>query len=189
VDQNINLSNTSEEYKILFTGHMGSGKTTAIGTISDIAPIRTEAVNTTPGIAAKLMTTVGLDYGEISLDNGDRVRLYGTPGQSRFAALWTILARGSLGAVILLNHSQPDASKKLDEFLGAFEGLIRETGAVIGVTHTDLAPELTFEPYYAVLDERSMVLPVIPMDPRKREDVLAAIDALFNMIEANWVEV
>jgi signal recognition particle receptor subunit beta len=178
-----------EGYKILFTGHMGAGKTTAIAAISDITPISTEALNTTPGMAEKLMTTVGLDYGQISLESGERIRLYGTPGQSRFAALWTILARGAIGAVILLNHSRADACERLDEFLGAFEGMIKETGAVIGVTHTDLAPELSFEPYYLVLEKRSMVLPVIPMDPRKREDVLGAIDALFSLIEADWVEV
>lgn len=179
----------TNEHKILFTGHMGAGKTTAIATISDIEPVRTEALNTTPDFSSKLMTTVGLDYGEIWLESGERVRLYGTPGQSRFAALWTILARGAIGAVILLNHSRPDACQQLDAFLSAFEGLIRSNGAVIGVTHTDLAPEIPFEPYYDVLEARSMVLPVIPIDPRKREDVLDAIDALFSLIEANYVEV
>ncbi|MEZ5401617.1 MAG: hypothetical protein R2729_18230 [Bryobacteraceae bacterium] len=174
------------EHKILFTGHMGAGKTTAIATISDIEPVRTEAYNTTPSISAKLMTTVGLDYGEIWLESGERVRLYGTPGQSRFAALWTILARGAIGAVILLNHSRPDAREQLDEFLGAFEGLIAETGAVIGVTHTDLAPNVSFEPYFETLARWEMVLPVMPLDPRKREDVLGAIDALFSLIEAGW---
>jgi uncharacterized protein len=183
------MFSSSNEHKILFTGHMGAGKTTAIATISDIAPVRTEALNTTPGVSAKLMTTVGLDYGEIWLDNGERVRLYGTPGQSRFAALWTILARGAIGAVILLNHSRPDACEQLESFLDAFAGLIQANGAVIGVTHTDLAPELPFEPYYELLEKRGLVLPVIPMDPRKREDVLDAIDALFSLIEANWVEV
>jgi signal recognition particle receptor subunit beta len=177
------------EHKILFTGHMGAGKTTAIASISDIAPIRTERINTTPGVAEKLMTTVGLDYGEITLSGRERVRLYGTPGQSRFAALWTILARGAIGAVILLNHSRPDASERLDDFLGAFKGLIAETGAVIGVTHFDLAPEVSFQPYYEVLEKRSMVLPIIQVDPRKREDVLGLIDALFSFIEAGWVEI
>jgi signal recognition particle receptor subunit beta len=178
-----------EEHKILFTGHMGAGKTTAIATISDTAPVKTEALNTTPDVAAKLMTTVGLDYGEILLDNGDRVRLYGTPGQSRFAALWTILARGALGAIILLNHSRPDACKQLDSFISAFRGLIKEAGAVVGVTHVDLAPERSFEPYFEVLEAHSVVIPVIPLDPRKREDVLAAIDALFSLVEATCAEV
>jgi signal recognition particle receptor subunit beta len=176
------------EHKILFTGHMGAGKTTAIAAISDIAPVRTEAVNTMQGVTAKLMTTVGLDYGEITLDSGEHIRLYGTPGQSRFAALWTILARGALGAVILLNHSLPDSTERLEEFLDAFKGLICETGAVIGVTHTDLAPQIPFEPYYEALEKRSMVLPVLAMDARNRQDVLGAIDALLSLVEANWEE-
>src|SRR6516164_9642094 len=160
------------EHKILFTGHMGAGKTTAIAAISDIAPVRTEAINTMQGVTAKLMTTVGLDYGEITLDSGEHIRLYGTPGQSRFAALWTILARGALGAVILLNHSLPDATDRLDEFLKAFRGLIEEAGAVVGVTHSDMAPHISFEPYYRILEKRRMVLPVIPLDARNRHDVV-----------------
>jgi signal recognition particle receptor subunit beta len=176
------------EYKILFTGHMGAGKTTAIAAISDIAPVRTEAVNTTRGIAGKLFTTVGLDYGEITLETGEHIRLYGTPGQSRFASLWTILARGALGAVILLNHSLPDATDRLDEFLKAFRGLIEEAGAVVGVTHSDMAPHISFEPYYRILEKRRMVLPVIPLDARNRHDVVGAIDALLRLVEANWDE-
>ena len=69
------------EYKINVTGTMGAGKTTAISAISDVAPLRTEADNTAQDEHAKATTTVALDYGEIALPNGDRIRLYGTPGQ------------------------------------------------------------------------------------------------------------
>ena len=72
------------EYKIIITGTMGAGKTTAIAAISDVAPITTEAVNSDRSSSNKASTTVALDYGEVALDGGDRVRLYGTPGQVRF---------------------------------------------------------------------------------------------------------
>ena len=89
-----------KEYKILFTGSVGAGKTTAIGQISDVPPLVTDVRNTDRSVD-KPLTTVGLDYGEFALDTGDRVRLFGTPGQSRFDFMWQILARNALGLVIL----------------------------------------------------------------------------------------
>ncbi|RYF71597.1 MAG: GTP-binding protein, partial [Comamonadaceae bacterium] len=62
-----------KEYKILFTGSMGAGKTTAIGCISEIAPVITDVQNTDAS-ASKARTTVGLDYGLLTLDSGDRIR-------------------------------------------------------------------------------------------------------------------
>ena len=67
------------EHKILFTGTMGAGKTTAIAAVSEIPPMRTDVRNTDDSVS-KATTTVGLDYGELTLDNGEKLRLYGTPG-------------------------------------------------------------------------------------------------------------
>ena len=69
-----------KEYKILFTGTMGAGKTTAIGAVSEAPPIVTDVQNTDKSVA-KEMTTVGLGFGVITLESGDRVRLFGTPGR------------------------------------------------------------------------------------------------------------
>ena len=79
------------EYKLLFTGPMGAGKTTAIAAVSEVAPVITDVQNTDQSVL-KERTTVGLDFGLLSLDNGDRIRLFGTPGQMRFDFLWKILA-------------------------------------------------------------------------------------------------
>lgn len=96
-----------KEYKLLITGTMGAGKTTAIRAISDIEPIVTDVVNHDKSVD-KERTTVGLDYGMLTLDSGDRIRLFGTPGQARFDFLWKILARKALGLVILIDNSRPD---------------------------------------------------------------------------------
>ena len=85
------------EYKILITGTMGAGKTTAIAAISEVPPIMTDVQNNDTS-NSKLTTTVGLDYGELSLDGGDKLRIYGTPGQERFAFMWKVLAKGALKA-------------------------------------------------------------------------------------------
>ena len=69
------------EYKILFTGTMGAGKTTAIASVSETPPIMTDVANTDTSVA-KARTTVGLDFGMLTLDSGDRIRLFGTLGQS-----------------------------------------------------------------------------------------------------------
>ena len=86
--------NAPREIKILFTGSMGAGKTTAIASVSDVAPVQTEAVNSDLSQHSKTHTTVAMDYGEVQLAGGDRLRLYGTPGQRRFNVMWQILGRG-----------------------------------------------------------------------------------------------
>jgi signal recognition particle receptor subunit beta len=126
------------EHKILFTGTMGAGKTTAIAAVSEIAPIRTEVRNSDASVA-KATTTVGLDYGELTLDNGEKLRLYGTPGQIRFDFMWRILARGALGLVILVDNSRPDPLADLDVYLDGFAELIEKTACVIGVGRTETA--------------------------------------------------
>jgi signal recognition particle receptor subunit beta len=68
------------EYKIVFTGTMGAGKTTAIAAISETPPVVTDVANNDASLA-KAKTTVGLDFGQLTLDTGDRLRLFGTPGR------------------------------------------------------------------------------------------------------------
>ena len=87
------------EYKIVFTGTVGAGKTTAIAAISESRPVVTDVPNT-DGSVAKQLTTVGLDFGMVTLEGGQRLRLFGTPGQARFDFLWAILARNALGLVV-----------------------------------------------------------------------------------------
>ena len=72
------------QHKIIFAGPVGAGKTTAIGAISDIPPITTDAVASDMTANRKPNTTVAMDYGLMKLDGLERVHLYGTPGQERF---------------------------------------------------------------------------------------------------------
>lgn len=80
-----------QQYKIVFGGTMGAGKSAAIKTLSDVAVISTEAVNTDTQAHSKLLTTVGIDYGEIKLDDDTKIGLYGTPGQDRFDFMWILI--------------------------------------------------------------------------------------------------
>ncbi len=72
-----------QQHKIVFGGTMGAGKSEAIKMLSDIPVIETEAINTDIDAHSKYLTTVGIDYGEIILDEETKIGLYGTPGQER----------------------------------------------------------------------------------------------------------
>jgi signal recognition particle receptor subunit beta len=172
-----------EEHKILFTGTMGSGKTTAISAVSAIRTVNTEASNTEKGLLAKATTTVGFDYGEVDVGDGSVLRLYGTPGQKRFEFMWRIIARGAMGLVVLVDNSRPDPIEDLSEYLDNFRSIVKTGSAVIGVGRTQSHARPSLEDYYSYLGHKDLLLPVFEVDVRKTEDVLMLLDVLFNMLE------
>lgn len=175
--------NTPREIKILITGPMGAGKTTAIGAVSEVAPVKTEAVNSDLAQHAKTHTTVALDYGEVQLAGGDRLRLYGTPGQKRFNVMWQILAKGAFGVVILIDMTRPDPVADLMDYAKDFADVIRNSSGVIGVGRSSENTRITSAELHAALAELGLPLPLFAVDIRKREDVLLLLEALFSQIE------
>src|SRR5262245_42830800 len=124
---------SAHELKIVFTGPMGAGKTTAIRAISDVAPVSTEVGNHDRQTFNKDSTTVALDYGELALENGTSVRLYGTPGQGRFAFMWEIIGRGALGVILLLDASSATAKADLTTFVDVFRRTDPDQPFVVGI--------------------------------------------------------
>ncbi|HBK57325.1 MAG TPA: GTP-binding protein [Xanthomonadales bacterium] len=177
----------STEYKILFTGTMGAGKTTAIATVSEIPPLVTDVRNSDASIA-KAETTVGLDFGQISLDGGHRVRLFGTPGQVRFDFLWKILVRNALGLIILADNSRPDPLADLTTYLDGFAEELDRVPCAIGVGRMEGHPSPDIDAYADRLAAKGRMFPVIPVDVRRRDDVLLLIDTLLAQIEAGLMD-
>ncbi|WP_329266688.1 GTP-binding protein [Streptomyces sp. NBC_01451] len=112
--------------KLVVAGGFGVGKTTAIGAISDIKPLRTEEVLTAhsaatdslDGVEAKTTTTVAFDFGRVGWDDPEHLELYlfGTPGQPRFWNLWHDLSAGAFGAVVLADTRRLESSYPAADF-------------------------------------------------------------------------
>lgn len=171
------------EVKLIVAGSVAAGKTTAIKTISDIVPIRTDVKASDHVGLLKSHTTVAMDYGELSLPDGQKLRIYGTPGQRRYDFMSKILCRGALGLVVLIDNRVKDPLAELEYYSYVFSDLINESAMVVGVTHRDeaLEPGLTkYEHYLQVLQKP---WPVFTVDPRNKADVVTLLDALVAMLE------
>jgi signal recognition particle receptor subunit beta len=107
-DRNGGSSRIPTALKILIAGGFGAGKTTMVGSVSEIRPLQTEEVLTAvegaddlSGVEGKTTTTVTMDFGRITITDDLQLYLFGTPGQDRFWFLWDELSEGALGAVVL----------------------------------------------------------------------------------------
>ncbi len=172
------------QYKIIFTGPVGAGKTTAISTISDAAPIKTDAAASDMTKDRKASTTVAMDYGVMNLDGGEKVHLYGTPGQERFDFMWDILTVGGIGLILLLDNTRADPFQDMRFFLDAFDQFINDTAVAIGVTQMDISNTPTISDYQRQLQTMGMKPPpVFAVDARVYSDVSLLVQSLLYSID------
>ena len=170
-------------YKIVFTGPVGAGKTTAITSISDFAPLKTDANASDMTREIKDTTTVALDYGTVRLDGGECIHLYGTPGQQRFDFMWDILVTGGIGLILLLDNTRADPFADLKFFLTQFSEFVNKTQVAVGITQMDLRSSPSIDDYHRQARTLGLNLPIFEVDARKKQDVAMLIKALLYSLD------
>ena len=131
-----------QQYKIVFLRAPWAQVKQPRYVLSDIPVLLTEALNTDDCSHSKMETTVGIDYGEITLEDGTKIGLYGTPGQSRFEFIWPVICQGALGGIILIDHTVSAPIQELESYIEVFQEYTNNIA--IGITHSDLeSPHFT----------------------------------------------
>ncbi|MCX7897819.1 MAG: serine/threonine-protein kinase [Rhodocyclaceae bacterium] len=175
----------AREHKILFVGPVGAGKTTAISVLSDKGCISTDQAASDMTKALKNKTTVAMDYGVMDLGDGERVHLYGAPGQERFDFMWEILQKGALGLVILIDNSRRAPLDDLAFYLRWFSDLLKKSKMVVGVNFMEKSAAPGLDDYARVIRECGFSAPpaVFEVDARNRRDMAMLIEALLVSID------
>lgn len=170
-------------FKIIFSGPVGAGKTTAIASISDEPPVKTDAAATDMAKNRKAETTVAMDYGVMNLSGGEKIHLYGTPGQERFDFMWDILINGGIGLILLLDNTRADPFQDMKFFLESFKSFIGETNVSIGITQMDLSDKPTIDDYHIQLQGLGLNSPIFSVDARVKNDVSLLVQSLLYSLD------
>jgi signal recognition particle receptor subunit beta len=172
--------------KLLVAGGFGAGKTTMVGSVSEIAPLRTEelltqhgvGIDDLTGVEQKTTTTVAMDFGRITIAPELILYLFGTPGQDRFWFMWDELAQGAIGAILLVDTRRLDSCFPAIDF---FER--RDVPFIVGVNCFDGAQPYSVEEVRSALDIDQRI-PILLCDVRHRQSSKELLIALTEYVLA-----
>ena len=166
--------------KIVIAGGFGVGKTTAVSAISEIQPLTTEAaitsvaaeIDRTGEVPAKISTTVALDFGCITIDEGLKLYLFGTPGQDRFGFMWHDLSQGALGALVIVDARRINDCYPAVDY---FEKVRLPFVVAVNMFHGELRHELAELRWALAIDAG---IPLVTFDARSKLSVRDALLAV-----------
>lgn len=169
--------------KLAIVGEVGAGKTQLIKVISEISPFATEAKSSVD--IGKEFTTVGIDYGRLTLDNEIALGLYGLPGQKRFSLLWEMVRNGLWGLLILVKYGEELNTEALHTLLSFYKPAENGLPVVVGITHSENAEPTELDSLSSLVEyillEHNVFAPITPVDPRKTESSLILLELFLSL--------
>jgi len=179
----VSTENPIQYLKLVVSGSVNAGKTTFIRTISEIEPITTDEWASEDSVKEKKsMTTVALDYGRLTVDEGLVLNIYGTPGQKRFDFMWEILSEKAFGIIFLADSTNQEDIESTKNIIHYFNSHIN-LPYIICVTKLDLKETLGFEK--VVSDFIDFNTTIIPINTTVKEDVKSALLTLLTEVIQN----
>lgn len=161
------MNEAKQIVKLVITGPVNAGKTTMVQNLSDTQVAATDVAATDHVSQLKSMTTVGLDFGILKIDESLELHLFGTPGQSRFNFMWNILSKGAIGAIFLVDSTSDDSLIEMGKMFEYFKKNV-DLPVVVGATKQDLEGAKSIDELKKILNLGDIM--IIPVDARKKEE-------------------
>lgn len=168
-------------YKIIVSGPFAAGKTTFIKTITEIAPVSTEAKTTASNESVvKDTTTVAMDFGRITLDGENILHIFGTPGQFRFNYMWNILGKDALGIIVIVDASAKNTFEDAKDIINFFR-VKMDVPILIALNHFNGKEETSKEEIRKLLNLPKWIS-IVDFNAQSKESVKNTLLALLQLI-------